>query len=139
MRVFFYGLFMDETILTEKGISPGNIQIGYVDGFILRIGERATLLPSKDSRSYGVVMDISIDEANDLYADDSVADYIPESVTVELLDGGQTIATCYNLPADKVAGTNTKYAALLLKVASGLGFPGSYLNHIKQAEAQADQ
>ena len=30
---------------------------------------------------------------------------------VELMDGTKVEATCYNLPADKVAGANKKYAA----------------------------
>ncbi|WP_262694640.1 gamma-glutamylcyclotransferase family protein [Kordiimonas aquimaris] len=133
MHVFFYGLFMDEALLAEKGIIPNNMLIGYVDGYALHIGERATLLPAETNRSYGIMMDISADEAADLYSDSSVSDYIPEPVEVVLSNGGKAKAICYNLPAEKVTGANKKYAALLLDVASKLGFPDSYLNHIKHA------
>ena len=133
MNVFFYGLFMDEDLLAKKGISPSKAEVGFVDGFALRIGERATLMRSADSRSYGVMMNISSDQANELYAENSVADYVPESVTVELLNGSKVEASCYNLPVDKVTGTNKVYAQALLEVANRLGLPESYLVEIRQA------
>ncbi len=133
MNVFFYGLFMDEDLLAKKGISPSKAEVGFVDGFALRIGERATLIRSADTRSYGVMMNISPDQANELYAESSVADYVPESVTVELLNGSKVEASCYNLPVDKVTGTNKVYAQALLEVANRLGLPESYLVEIRQA------
>ncbi len=78
-------------------------------------------------------MDSAPGEAKELYAKDSVADYLPEPVTVELMDGAQVEATCYNLPGDKVTGANKDYANSLLDVASKLGFPDSYLDQIRQA------
>ena len=133
MRVFFYGLFMDERLLTAKGIRPAAVKLGFVDGYSLRIGERATLISRPGGRAYGALMDITPDEATDLYAEKSVADYVPEPVLVELMDGTQVEATCYNLPAEKVAGTNREYAESLLDVASRLGFPDSYLDEIRRA------
>ena len=133
VKVFFYGLFMDERLLATKGIKPSEVSLGFVDGFGLRIGERATLIRHKDSRAYGVVMDIAPDEAAELYSEDSVADYLPEPVLVQRMDGSQVDATCYNLPDDEVFGANTEYAELLLKLATQLGFPGSYLDRIRQA------
>ena len=133
MNVFFYGLFMDEALLAKKGISPSNAEVGYIDGFRLRIGERATLVRSASARSYGVMMDISPDEAKELYAERSVADYVPEIVTVEFADGRKVKSTCYNLPVDKVTGTNKVYAEALWEVAYSLGLPKHYLAEISQA------
>lgn len=135
MNVFFYGLFMDEALLAKKGIFPTNVEIGYVDGFKLRIGERATLIRSAGSRSYGVMMTIAPDEADALYTESSVADYVPESVIVELPDCEKIEATCYNLPVDKVTGTNKSYAEALWDVASNLGLPEHYLAEIRRAGA----
>ena len=134
MRVFFYGLFMDDDLLKSKGIEPSEVSVGFVDGYGLRIGERATLVRCPGSQAYGVVMDISPDEAKELYAEESVADYLPEPVTVERLDGTQVEATCYNLPGDKLTGANKGYADLLLDVAVKLDFPESYLEQIRQAK-----
>lgn len=133
MRVFFYGLFMDERLLATKGIKPTKISLGFVDGYGLRIGERATMVRRPNDRTYGAVMDIAPNEATALYAEDSVADYLPEPVTVELMDGTEVEATCYNLPRASVTGTNQDYAESLLEVASRLGFPDSYLDQIRQA------
>ena len=133
MKVFFYGLFMDRSLLAKKGIVPSEAVVGYVDGFGLRIGERATLMRSADTRAYGVLMEISAVEANDLYSEDSVSDYVPEPVTVQLTDGSQVEANCYNLPGDKITGTNKRYADALLGVATELSLPESYLDEIRQA------
>lgn len=134
MRVFFYGLFMDESLLATKGIKPVDASVGFVDGYGLRIGERATLVRRPDGRAFGAMMDIAPDEATELYAEDSVADYIPEPLTVELMDGTKVEATCYNLPADKITGTNKDYAEALWEVANNLGLPDSYLDEIRQAK-----
>ncbi|MCG8449637.1 MAG: gamma-glutamylcyclotransferase [Pirellulales bacterium] len=133
MRVFFYGLFMDESLLGTKGIEPSEVSLGFVDGYGLRIGARATLVRRPDSRAYGAMMDITADEATELYAEESVADYVPEPVIVELMDGTRAEATCYNLPSDKVTGTNKEYAESLLDLATRLDFPDSYLDQIRQA------
>ena len=141
MRVFFYGLFMDERLLATKGIKPTNVSLGFVNGYGLHIGERATLWyavlmaarTEPYGRAYGAMMDVAPNEATELYAEDSVADYLPEPVTVELMDGTEVEATCYNLPSAKVTGTNKDYAESLLKVASRLGFPDSYIDQIRQA------
>ena len=81
-------------------------------------------------------MDITAAEAASLYAEASVVDYLPETVTVRLLDGSQLEATCYNLPIDKVSGANRDYAASLLAVAARLGFPEAYLEQISKAAAE---
>jgi hypothetical protein len=78
------------------------------------------------------MMDIASSEATELYAEENVADYLPEPVIVELMDGTQVEATCYNLPGDKVIGANKEYAESLLDVATRLDFPDSYLDQIRQ-------
>jgi hypothetical protein len=124
---------MDESLLAKKGIKPSEINLGFVDGYGLRIGERATLVRRPESRAYGAMMDIAPSDATELYSEESVADYVPEPVIVELMDGKQVAATCYTLPADKVTGTNKKYADSLLEVATRLDFPDFYLDQIRQA------
>lgn len=129
--VFFYGLFMDESLLETKGITPSSSAIGHIDGYRLRIGKRATLLPDPNGRAYGVLMTITRDEAKALYDEPSVADYVPEAVTVTLSDGPTERAVCYNLPASQLAGTNPAYAESLYSLAQTLGFPQTYLDVIR--------
>jgi hypothetical protein len=132
VAVFFYGLFMDESLLAAKGINPSKAAVGYVDGYGLRIGRRATLVPDEDNRAYGVLMTIRAGDVSALYSEDSVADYVPESVTVMLSDGSSELAVCYNLPESKLEGTNTRYANSLLLLAGKLGLPGDYLRQIRE-------
>ncbi len=133
ITVFFYGLFMDESLLASKGAHATEPTIGYVDGYSLRIGERATLLPESNSRAYGVLMKIASEDAAALYSEQSVADYVAETVVVTLPRDIQVSAVCYNLPAAKLVGTNPEYAAALLALATKLGLPDSYLRHIRNA------
>ncbi|MBT8100424.1 MAG: gamma-glutamylcyclotransferase [Gammaproteobacteria bacterium] len=126
---------MDQELLASKGIEPTDTRLGFVDGFSLRIGERATLLRQPDNRAYGVMMEITAGAAKNLYAEASVADYQPEPVSVELEDGSTAEAICYNLPGDKVTGANKAYAESLLELATKLNFPDSYLDQIRQARS----
>lgn len=84
--------------------------------------------------AYGVIMEISPGDAKDLYAESSVADYVPEPVTAEPMDGSKVEASCYILPNDKVTGTNKDYAEALLQVARKLGLPETYLAEILPKE-----
>lgn len=131
VAVFFYGLFMDTSLLVSRGISPSQTIIGYVDGYGLRIGSRATLVPDETERAYGVLMTLRAEDVTALYSEQSVADYIPESVSVMLADGTVAPAVCYNLPADKLEGRNSQYAHSLLTLATNLGLPPAYLQQIK--------
>jgi DeoR/GlpR family transcriptional regulator of sugar metabolism len=132
MNVFFYGLFMDTAILAKSGIYPSNLQKGYLQDYALKIGNRASLIPSTQERSYGVVITADEKSLQKLYAAPSVADYIPEEVTVHLESGDVVKALCYNLPASSLTGTNTSYAISLHSLAKKLGFPKAYLAHIKK-------
>jgi hypothetical protein len=130
--VFFYGLFMDESLLASKGVIPSKATVGYVDGYGLRIGRRATLVQDETNRAYGVLMTIRAQDVQVLYSDESVADYVSEFVTVMLPDGAIETAICYNLPVSKLEGTNPEYANSLLILADRLGFPSGYLQQIRK-------
>lgn len=131
-RIFFYGLFMDRALLTEKGLKPRSIGCAVLPGYRIHIGARATLLPSASSRAYGVVMELSGDEARLLYSEPSVREYEPETVRVELLDHGEVIeAYCYNLPRDaELAGTNPAYAIELARLVETLQLDPAYVQEI---------
>lgn len=130
--IFFYGLFMDRSLLTGMGLHPDALGPAVLVDYRIHIGERATLLPSPSSRAYGVVMELTDEEARHLYSGPTVQAYVPEPVQVELLDKGTTLdASCYNLPRDVgLAGTNAEYAAKLSKLASALGFDPAYVEEI---------
>ena len=132
MEVFFYGLFMDRTILLKNGINPSNPRKGYLNDYALKIGNRASLIPCKNEKSYGIVMTVDKDAIDTLYAEASVADYIPEEVTIITNTGNYIPAICYNLPSELLTGTNEFYAISLYKLAKKEGFPDDYLEKIKK-------
>lgn len=132
VAVFFYGLFMDESLLASKGINPSRATVAHVDGYGLRIGKRATLVPDESNRAYGVLMTMRAEDVRALYSEESVADYVSESVSVVLPDGTLETALCYNLPESKLKGTNSQYANALLTLAGKLGLPSDYLQQIRK-------
>jgi len=138
-RIFFYGLFMDRTLLVEKGIHPETIGPAVLSAYRIHIGDRATLVPSPSSRAYGIVMELSEEEAESLYAEPSVREYQPERVRVALLEGGEVVeADCYNLPRGLgLAGTNPAYAEKLSRLVVSLGFDPDYAREIAAFGEQA--
>ena len=136
MEVFFYGLFMDTGFLKNNGINPSNLRKGYLDDYALKIGNRASLIPCENERSYGIVMTVDDAAIHSLYAEASVADYVPEEVIIVTNANEFIEAICYNLPADTLTGTNEMYALSLYELARKEGFPEDYLEKIKRmAEA----
>ncbi|HVG36074.1 MAG TPA: gamma-glutamylcyclotransferase family protein [Pyrinomonadaceae bacterium] len=130
--VFFYGLFMDEALLREKGVHPLNRRTASVENFCLVIGERATLVPCPGETAHGVLFSLTHAELDALYAEASVRVYRPEALLAQLEDGSATAALCFNLPAQpSKEERNPQYAAKLRALADRLGLPQSYVSSIQ--------
>ncbi len=130
MEVFFYGLFMDQDILTNNGINPSNPRKGYLKDYTLKIGNRASLIPKENEKAYGLLMEVDEEELIPLYSEKSVADYIPEEVKIITESDQEVMALCYNLPLELLTGTNSSYAKSLFELAKKLDFPEEYLGKI---------
>ena len=131
MDVFFYGLFMDEALLREKGLRPGERRVASVEDFCLVIGARATLVACEDGVVYGVVYSLTRGEVEALYSEESVSAYRAEVVRARLSDGSVTEALCFNLPEAPPDGErNPEYAARLRELAGRLGLPPDYVSSI---------
>ena len=129
--VFFYGLFMDIDVLRESGVAPRNPRRAYVDGFGLRLGQRATLLPSTGTRAYGMIFSLTHAELERLYAGPGLEPYRPEAVYAQPLEGPPIPALCYNLrEALQPHERNPEYAARLQRALGKLGFPRDYVASI---------
>ena len=81
--VFFYGLFMDAAVLEAKGVPSTQRRLAVVRGWALRIGQRATLVPSPNASVHGVLMTLQLADVDRLYADASVQAYRPVAVFAE--------------------------------------------------------
>ena len=125
---FFYGLYMDLEILREAGVAPSNPRRAYVEGFELRIGQRATLLPSPGSRAYGMLYALTHADLERLYTAPGLEHYRPEAVLALPLGGTPTPALCYNLRvAPRPQERNPDYAERLRRALTKLDFPPEYI------------
>jgi len=130
---FFYGLFMDREILRGAGVEPINPRHAYVEEFALRIGRRATLVPSPGARAYGMLFALDHSELDRLYAAPGLEQYRPEAILARPLEGAPTPALCYNLRgAPGAQERNPEYAARLQRVLTALDFPEEYVASVGQ-------
>jgi hypothetical protein len=125
---FFYGLFMDVDILRGAAVEPVNPRRAYVDNFALRIGQRATLLPSAGGRAYGMVFALTHSELERLYTAPGLEHYRPEAVLAQCLEGTVVPALCYNLrEAPRPDERNPEYATRLQRALRKLDCPQDYV------------
>jgi hypothetical protein len=125
---------MDARLLRDKGLHPTLVGPAELPGYQLHLGNRASLISSPQSTSYGMLIGLRDEEAATLYSAPDVSDYRPDRVGAILLKD-RTIQTslCYSLPADKLgAGTNAEYAEQLSTLLLELGFPPAYASQIKR-------
>jgi hypothetical protein len=126
--VFFYGLFMDRDLLRAKGLHPEGGRPAHLEGFALRIGQRAALVPAPAARVYGLLFSLTQAELDHLYSEPSVQAYKPQPVVAHLADGSAIPAVCYNLAEPPQPGErNPEYAAKLRVVAEKAGLPAEYV------------
>ena len=129
---FFYGLFMDRDVLKANGVVVDDPRRAYVDGYALRIGKRATLVPSPGDRAYGVVFALADGDLSQLYDAPGLEEYQPEQLLVQILEGDALHALCYNLPeAPQPGEANAEYATQLRAILGKLDFPAEYVDSIQ--------
>ena len=122
--IFFYGLFMDESVLRAKGIEPRAARKAVVRDYQLKIGQRAMLVRQSSSQAYGMVYALTDDEIDSLYSEPGLEMYHPEIVVVTFEDGSSSEVTTFNLQDE--TGTdkpNPEYVAKLRLVLERLGLP----------------
>jgi hypothetical protein len=122
--VFFYGLYMDPAVLVQKGVSPRNPRKGYVEDYVLRVGQKATLLREEGKKAFGVVYSLTHLEIHNLYWGAGLDSYRAEPVIAHVIGGASVPALCCNLlspPSPKE--TNQDYIDKLRTVMGKLGLP----------------
>jgi len=108
--VFFYGLYMDEEILKSKGVEPRNKKRAIAHGYVLRLGNMATLLRKENATAYGMVYSLTHEEIDILYKNSGLTQYVNEALMVELEDKSNIVVLCsVLLDAPKVDESNEEY------------------------------
>ena len=129
---FFYGLYMDQSVLAEAGVTPRSPRRASADGFALKIGKRATLVPAPDSRVWGMVFALAPDDLAKLYGAQDLDTYQPQEIEVALENRAIIPARVYVLPqAAAPDERNADYAEKLKGVLTRLGFPPQYVAGIQ--------
>ncbi|HEV8336693.1 MAG TPA: gamma-glutamylcyclotransferase family protein [Candidatus Polarisedimenticolia bacterium] len=132
VEIFFYGLFMDVELLRQQALVPRRPRRAFVDGFEIRIGARASLVPAAGGRAYGMLMALPAPEIARLYRAPGLERYLPEAILARTMEGEAVPALCYNLaeppgPSER----NEAYAARLRAVLSARGFPEDYVASVR--------
>jgi hypothetical protein len=129
---FFYGLYMDETVLAGVGVTPRNPRKARADGYALKIGQRATLVRAPGSLAWGMVYALTPDDLAKLYGAPGLEVYRPEEIEVALENRAIIPARVYNLPqAPAPDERNPEYAEKLRTAMTRLGFPAGYVAGIE--------
>jgi hypothetical protein len=125
---------MDADLLRSKGASPQNIRRAGAPGFALRIGKRATLWREPNACAYGMLMELTHEELENLYSEDSVRAYRSEAILVQLDNGSRIPALTFNLvesPHASERNLELEYVAKLRELAHRLELPSDYVNAIR--------
>jgi len=129
--VFFYGLYMDPEVLRAQGIDPGAGRRAHVDGFALRIGARATLVPSAGGCVHGMVYALGRDDVRILYEQSDLEEYRPEGALAWIDDESpHPVLVFRTARAPAAHERNDDYARRLQDVLARLGFPRPYIESI---------
>ncbi|HSD73951.1 MAG TPA: gamma-glutamylcyclotransferase family protein [Steroidobacteraceae bacterium] len=128
--VFFYGLFMDADVLRESQVDAVDARRAFAEGYALRIGRRATLIPFAGKRAYGMVFALTESELERLYTAPGLEQYRPEPLLVQTEDGKTLPVLCYVCPRPQPGEANADYAARLRAVLEKLKFPREYVSSV---------
>lgn len=95
LDIFFYGLYQDPEILAQHGVSPRRVRRATLHDYALRLGKRGSLLRERGARTPGLVMALTPQEIDSLYAGAGLSDYCAEAVWLHCEDGSILPALCY--------------------------------------------
>ena len=130
---FFYGSYMNPSVLREVDLVPERFEVARLPGFDIRIEPRANLVPSDSATVYGVLAPATHAELERLYAharDVLGETYHPHPVLAERIEGGYRPALCYIAPAMEPRPATSDYVDRILAPARERGFPDWYLARI---------
>ena len=128
--VFFYGLFMDSDVLRDYQVVAVDPRPAYAEGYALRIGRRATLIPFAGQRAYGMVYALTEADLDRLYSGPGLEQYRPEPLLVQMHGGITLPVLCYVCPRPQPGEASTEYAARLRAVLQKLHFPPEYVKSV---------
>ncbi|MGI8856872.1 MAG: gamma-glutamylcyclotransferase family protein [Thermomicrobiales bacterium] len=133
---FFYGSFMNRTVLARQGVTLGEAEVSRLPGFAIRMQLLSNLVPDENACVYGILARLTHHELGRLYSHlpGTAGDaYHPDAVLVQTRAGDWRPALCYIAPPLEPAPAATDYLDDLLVAAQEYAFPDWYLHRLEQA------
>lgn len=134
VRIFFYGTFMDATVLAAHGINSPEVVPARLSSYELSIRPRVNLVRVDRSCVYGSIALATHREIANLYADLEKVfglKYLPEPVLAEALDGTLLPVLCYIAPQMDDEAPDPHYVKQLAECVRGLGLPEWYAVYVE--------
>src|SRR5271166_3037780 len=132
--VFFYGSYINFSVLREVGLVPEHWEVARLHGFDIRIQPRANLVSSQEHCVYGIAATATHAELARLYAHarDVLGEvYLPQAVLVQNLAGLWRPALCYICPEMLPRPADNAYIERIIGPARRLGFPELYIARLE--------
>jgi hypothetical protein len=136
--VFFYGSYINLTVLREVGLVPELWEVARLSGFDIRIQPRANLVRSDQHCVYGIVATATHAELERLYthARDVLGEvYLPEAVLVQTTAGLWRPVLCYLCREMRPRPAENDYIDRISGPARQFGFPDWYLARLESFRA----
>lgn len=139
--VFFYGSYINVTVLKEVDLIPGEVEPATLAGFDLKIAPRANLIRAPQSVVYGILAKATHAELARLYSEHAKGKlgetYLPEAVVATDLNGKLRPALTY-VSHDMVdRPAEDAYIERIAQPAEAFGFPADYVAKIRNFSPRA--
>jgi hypothetical protein len=138
VRIFFYGTFMDASVLKGQGINSPAVIPARISGYELYMRPRVNLIRADRSFVYGSIAQLTHDEITKLYAgleERFNLKYLPEAVLAETLDGNFRPVLCYIAPQMEESPPDSEYIRQMGAAARAAGLPEWYAVYLESLEA----
>lgn len=141
INVFFYGSYINFSVLAEVDIAERPHQVARLPGYRLIISPLANLVEDDSSEVFGILTKLSHRELDRLYKEHAQAKlggtYLPEAVIVLTGENTTTPALCYLSNSIVSSPPDPAYVERILNPAREYGFPSEYLKHIESFKWQS--
>lgn len=134
VTTFFYGSYMNLSVLKEVSLVPDNVKVARLLGFDISIRPLANLVRSDQHSVYGILAPATHRELDRLYSharDVLGGVYLPHPVVAHGLDGELIPALCYIAPTMEPQRASNDYIDRIVAPAKTFAFPRWYIERLE--------